>query len=766
MDALSERLVGREWPASWVTVEGIEPFGYAVAIFRRRIELESVPSSLPVHVSADNGYKLYVNGRMVGFGPAHGDLRNWRFETYDLAPFLVTGENVIAVVVWNHGEHRPMARASHRHGFIFQPDSEQYDDWASGRSWKGRIIRAYWPNVYRDNDQRLGWNYYVAGATESFLSSEYPWGWQLPSFDDQGWPEAYVIDAGAPIGVESHQKWQLTPRTTPLQRVADPVELKVGRIYGHDVIVTQGPRGNVFAVEPYRDVRLLLDAGELVTGFPTVDFLKGSGAEVRLAYAEALQEADGKRPLRSVTEDLELVGVEDVVRLDGLGARRYEPLLPRSFRWLELRILTADEPVEFGSVGIRKIGFPTEFNATFQCDDAALNGVFKVASRTLQLSAQDNFLSDLYWERLQYVGDAHIQAQSWHALTGDQTLYRNAVLDFGNILAPWGLTQSRFPADLEQFSPAYSLIFIRLVRDYVARTGDVTVLPQVQMALDSVLLWFLDRLNERGVLSVQPHLDFVDHLYWSRREQFDELKGDRSSCVHTCFLINALNAYVQLGPYLKHGHLVDLAKTHLAEVRKKAFELFWDSEQGVFRDHPDRPDWTSGQAQVAAATADIAPKEIRQELLRRAVIEHAFFPRVDLYMRFFAMQRMSGDMLYDAFGPWKQMLNLGMTACGECENDPRSECHPWSAYPVQLMLEKIAGLRRRPFTNIVEVNPDLGKLNKVHVVMPMTVGRDTLLELKAERKGGKISVIAEAPAGWALALPDGTIVEGKTEFSI
>ena len=262
MDALSERLVGREWPASWVTVEGIEPFGYAVAIFRRRIELESVPSSLPVHVSADNGYKLYVNGRMVGFGPAHGDLRNWRFETYDLAPFLVTGENVIAVVVWNHGEHRPMARASHRHGFIFQPDSEQYDDWASGRSWKGRIIRAYWPNVYRDNDQRLGWNYYVAGATESFLSSEYPWGWQLPSFDDQGWPEAYVIDAGAPIGVESHQKWQLTPRTTPLQRVADPVELKVGRIYGHDVIVTQGPRGNVFAVEPYRDVRLLLDAGE------------------------------------------------------------------------------------------------------------------------------------------------------------------------------------------------------------------------------------------------------------------------------------------------------------------------------------------------------------------------------------------------------------------------------------------------------------------------------------------------------------------------
>jgi len=766
MDALSERLIGQEWPAQWVTVEGIEPLGYAVAVFRRRVDLAEVPKNLLVHVSADNGYKLYLNGRFVGFGPAHGDLRNWRFETYDLAHYLVKGENVIAIVVWNHGEHRPMGRISHRHGFIFQPDQPEFDEWVSGRSWKGRIIRSYVPNPYRDNDERLGWQYYVAGATESFLCSEYPWGWQLPSFDDQGWPEASVIDSGAPIGVESHQKWQLTPRTTPLQRVADPTELKVGRIYGHDVIVTQGPRGNVFAVEPYRDVRLLLDAGELIMGFPTVDFLKGSGAEVRLAYAEALQEPSGKRGQRSETEDLELVGIEDVVRLDGLGARRYEPLLPRSFRWLELRILTADEPVEFGSVGIRKVAFPAEFNATFQCDDPVLNGVFKVASRTLQLAAQDNFLSDLYWERMQYVGDAHIQAQSWHALTGDQTLYRNAVLDFANSLVPWGLTQSRFPADLEQFSPAYSLIFIRFVRDYVARTGDLTVLPQVQTALDSVLLWFVDRINHRGVLETQPHLDFVDHLYWPRREEFDQLTGDRSSCVHTCFFINALNAYAQLGPYLKHQHLVPLAKERLTEVRDAAFRLFWDSEQGVFRDHPDRPDWTSGQAQVAAATAGIAPVEVRAELLRRAVIEGVFSPKVDLYMRYFAMQRMSGDMLDDAFGPWKQMLNLGMTACGESENDPRSECHPWSAYPVQLMLEKIAGLRRRPFTNIVEVNPDLGKLNKVHVVMPMVFGRDSLLELKAERKGGKVTVRVEAPAGWSLALPDGSIVEGKVEFSI
>lgn len=766
MDDVAERLIGREWPAKWVSVEGVDPFGYSVAIFRRRFDLESVPDQLPVHISADNGYKVYVNGRLVGFGPAHGDLRNWRFETYDLAPYLVPGQNLIAAIVWNQGESRPMARISHRHGFIFQPDQEEFDFLASGSSWRARSLRSYYPNAYQDNDPRLGWQYYVAGSTETFLSSEHPWGWQLPGFDDNGWPEAWVIDAGAPIGVESHQKWLLTPRTTPLQRISEPTELKVGRIYGQDVIVTQGPRGNVYSVDPGRDVRLLLDAGELVTGFPTLDFLKGSGAEVRLAYAEALQDASGKRLQRSVTEDLELVGVEDVVRLDGLGARRYEPLLPRSFRWIELRILTAEEPVEFGSVGIRRVAFPTEFLTTFHCDDPAWNGVFKVSARTLQLSAQDSFVSDLYWERMQYVGDTHIQAQSWHVLTGDRSLYRNAILDFARSLAPWGLTQSRFPAELEQFSPAYSLMYVRMVRDYVARTGDTSVLPVVQRTLDSVVMWFMDRLNSRGVLEVQPYMDFVDHPYADRRKEFESIPDDRSSCVHTCFLINALNAYRQLGPYLSHQHIVQAVSDRLSAVREAAFKAFWDSEQGVFRDHPDRPDWTSGQAQVAAVTAAIAPEDIRDELLRRAVIENEFSPKVDLYMRYFAMQRMSGEMLFDGFEPWKQMLNMGMTACAETENNPRSECHPWSAYPVQLMIEKIAGLRRRPFTNIVEVNPDLGKLNKVRVVMPMVPGRESLLELKAERKGNTVQIVAEAPQGWALALPDGRIVEGKTEFTL
>lgn len=54
-----------------------------------------------VHVSADNRYRLFVNGKAVCSGPARGNLYNWYFETIDIGLYLEPGKNVIAALVWN-----------------------------------------------------------------------------------------------------------------------------------------------------------------------------------------------------------------------------------------------------------------------------------------------------------------------------------------------------------------------------------------------------------------------------------------------------------------------------------------------------------------------------------------------------------------------------------------------------------------------------------------------------------------------------------------
>ena len=109
----------------WITAPGIGKTDKVVLHFRREIELDKVPVSFPVEVSADNRFILYVNGERVGQGPARGDLKHWRYATYDLKSYLKRGHNVLAAEVWNAAgdtskpglRGAPMAQITARTGF-------------------------------------------------------------------------------------------------------------------------------------------------------------------------------------------------------------------------------------------------------------------------------------------------------------------------------------------------------------------------------------------------------------------------------------------------------------------------------------------------------------------------------------------------------------------------------------------------------------------------------------------------------------------------
>jgi len=75
--------------------------GPVVLHFRRALSLANVPKVLPVTVTADNRFILFVNGRRVATGPSTGTIAHWRTETVDLAPYLHTGANVVAAAVWD-----------------------------------------------------------------------------------------------------------------------------------------------------------------------------------------------------------------------------------------------------------------------------------------------------------------------------------------------------------------------------------------------------------------------------------------------------------------------------------------------------------------------------------------------------------------------------------------------------------------------------------------------------------------------------------------
>ena len=68
--------------------------------------LDKQPERFQVFVSGDNRYKLYVNKQLVSIGPARSDLRHWNYATVDLAPYLRTGNNIVAAVSQHLVHHR------------------------------------------------------------------------------------------------------------------------------------------------------------------------------------------------------------------------------------------------------------------------------------------------------------------------------------------------------------------------------------------------------------------------------------------------------------------------------------------------------------------------------------------------------------------------------------------------------------------------------------------------------------------------------------
>src|SRR5581483_836667 len=82
----TSEVVTRVWAAEWIDVPGVSSQEYGVYHFRRTFDLAAKPQSFVIHVSGDNRYQLYINGKRVSWGPARGDLTHWRYETVDIGP--------------------------------------------------------------------------------------------------------------------------------------------------------------------------------------------------------------------------------------------------------------------------------------------------------------------------------------------------------------------------------------------------------------------------------------------------------------------------------------------------------------------------------------------------------------------------------------------------------------------------------------------------------------------------------------------------------
>src|SRR5215471_5502181 len=123
------------WKAQWITAQSAPQRDSVVLHFRKVFEIPAVPEHFIVHVSADNQFLLCTNQHEIGRGPARSDLAHWKYETYDLAPFLRPGRNEITAMVWNLGGSTA-AQMGDRTAFLLQGDTTAESGVDTNSSWE------------------------------------------------------------------------------------------------------------------------------------------------------------------------------------------------------------------------------------------------------------------------------------------------------------------------------------------------------------------------------------------------------------------------------------------------------------------------------------------------------------------------------------------------------------------------------------------------------------------------------------------------------
>jgi len=753
----------RSWHAAWVTHPTAPLREPLVLHFRRALELAPLPSSYIVRVSADNRFILYVNGTRVGDGPARGDLTHWRYQRFDLAPYLKSGHNLITATVWNFGVYAPIAQFSDRTAFLLESEATGSTSISTPKGWLVEEETGVRP---LGRDKVTLQTYFASGPGEELEASKFDWSWNSENSTKNWVPVASPMrDSVFPVnGAHSADEtgdnpWGLIPDELPHMEYAPT---GVGSIVSIDGIGNEQPGlshfpGQSAQLPPNIHVHLTLDRKTLTTAYPELTITGGKGSHITFTYSEALYDDKKHKGDRDSAEYSDSNGVKHARRALGLADsflpdggqhRVFMPLWWRTWRYLDLDITTGSDPLKLESLKAYFTAYPFQERAKFESGQPDLDKIWEISWRTARLDAHETYMDTPYYEQLQYIGDTRIQALISYAVAGDDRLGRQALSAFDQSRIPEGITRSRYPSSLPQNIPTFSLIWVGMLHDYWMYRPDPQIVRDSLPGTRAVLTWFAKYEHTDGLLGELPWWSFID---WVVKGEIPSYDSNHESCMTSLQYLGALIDAADLEKNLGDPVLAERYQTRANHVRSGIASMCWVPSRGLLAENSDRKVF-SQQANILGVLYDVIPKDKQQDVLRRLIdIKPGETPdgvmSASYYFRFYLARAIDHAGMADDYlktlDPWRELLPLHFSTWPEQPGETRSDSHAWSAHPIYDLLTLVAGIRpgSEGFASVV-VAPHLGSLEHLRTTYPHPQGD---IQAEYRRTGSDLDATISLP---------------------
>ena len=610
---------------------------------------------LELAITADDYYKLYLNGELIGVGPAQAYADRYPVNHYDLTERARPGRNVIAVHVFYMGA---LTRA-------WQSGDERQGLWLRLGGEGGREIfesdcacRVFYPTAWRDRGLLGLDTQYI----EEVWGDQIPAGWTDVDFDDAEWTGATENPGDDHVLVD-----QFTP----------PVSLRIEK----PALIER--RGDTW----------FADMGAEVVGTVGLAARAAGGGVLELRLGEELNDDGSVRWDMRCNCDYRLWW-----HLSGRERDETDFFDYMAFRYIE--VVDPEKRVEPASIQVTARNYPMpEDCGRFQCETPLLNDIFAICRRGVQLGAQEAFLDCPSREKGQYLGDGTVTAHAHLLLTGDARMYKKMLFDFAASARVCPGLMAVAPGNWMQEIADYSCQYPEQLLTYHALTGDIETVRALMPVVDALEDYFDAYQTECGLIAdVFDKWNLVD---WppNLRDGYDfELRRPVAPGMH-----NVMNAFYY---GLKRDAdrlraLLGLPLRGEAEAVRAAYVRAFRKEDGLFRDAPGSGHTALHSVVLPLYYGITAPEDVPAAV--RLIRERGLCCGV--YMAYFVLKALARCGEYDLMNAlllaedehsWANMLREGATSCWEAWGKEQkwntSLCHPWASAPIIALIEDAVGI--------------------------------------------------------------------------
>lgn len=487
--------------------------------------LAAPPAHAELRITADSRYRLWVNGRCAGRGPARCYPLAQSVDCLDITAGLQAGPCTLAVQVYQPGYshfsyvHRGAA------GLLACLLIDGQPLLCTDTTWRVRRNPSFDPATPRVS-------IYGSGVEARDLRLDD--GWAAPRYDDSGWSPARIcaLPGAAPwTGLEQRDVPLLVERDLPLTLVqarrGPGLAANLPAHEFHPALVEAWRTAEPAHAPPDADgwfaagleqgqaAAWLFDLGHAhaCQGWAEVEGAE-DGAQLYISYADKLR--DGELVLSDPATYCRVRLTDRFVLRQ--GAQIAEPFALRGGRYLLFLIAGGGQlRLRFHA---RASEYPLEVQREYVAPDDELAAIVALCRRTFDACLQETFVDSAWRESSQWVGDALPQALIMATLTDDVRPLRRVLRMAAQGAYPDGMLPSVLPGEVHAYAIVdYNFMWVELLALYHRLTGDGALVQELWPALVQMLDRFAADVAPDGLIRSQPGRRlFLDWAPVSRNE--------------------------------------------------------------------------------------------------------------------------------------------------------------------------------------------------------------------------------------------------------